>query len=782
MRKMKAIKIKRPLCFFSLIFFFIVFLFTTVFDPEENIKRFASYVGEGSVISLRGRLEKKENKNGSSLLYLNDVEVWKKEDKSDMRSCKGLIVYLSKPVYDLVKELPPLGSQIRVKGKYSTYKKAENKGNFDAFKYYGLRGIYGRVTNGRIEALSGEYSFFKDRLFIIKEDTKKIYESYLKEDEAGTLTALILGDKTDLDSVIKESYQNASISHILSLSGLHIATLGLFLLKLLRRSGMNILPASLISSLIMCSYFVMTGMSVSTTRALIMFLMGLIATIAGRSYDLISAAAFSAIIILITEPGYLYDSGFLLSFLAVLGINYVNPIITLLFKEFLKKSSFYLKEGFFWDIFKKLIASLGFSLSIQISTLPITLHSFSQISFLGVFVNLLVIPLMSILLGAGIALSITGRLFQNIILTTGLCRLLAFFIHTILDIYGKLAELSTNIPLNIFVAGMPLKLQCIIYFLLLIIVYILLSGLKDMGERRRKRTARASLFILVFSFFILSLRFESDVELHVLSVGQGDCSLIIGKKTPVILVDGGSTDIKKVGKYRIEPSLKAYGISKIDMVFISHLDSDHVNGIIEILENEFSVIQIDKLILSKSVPLMEHNENYEKLIRACKKKNTRILLMDKGESIEYPKNSIYRGVRIVCLAPDVTKGQEWKRRDINDNSLVIKYSFGNAFSVLFTGDISSQVEKELSGTGRVTVLKCPHHGSKTASSMGYLQELSPIVTSISCGVDNSYGHPHKEVLERLEVLGSRVYRTDQSGEISLKLKGDELYVERCLEK
>ncbi|MCR5109059.1 MAG: DNA internalization-related competence protein ComEC/Rec2 [Lachnospiraceae bacterium] len=787
--------IRRPMCLFCLIFVIFLYILTRGSDSLSNVSAFADNIGEGTELTLTGILEKKEIKETSTLLLLSDVSYSIKgsDAKGEIRLNKKISVYLKDP-----SPLPRIGSRVCVKGNFSPYERACNTGNFDAMKYYSLRGIYGKLYDSRIIAVSREYSELRDFLYELKERTKRVYHSYLKDNDPGTLSALILGDKTELDSMVKESYQNASISHILSLSGLHIATLGLMLLSLLKRLGIKPFLSSILASFVMICYCLMTGLSISSVRALIMFLLGVLAGLIGRTYDLMSSAALSAVLILLTEPYYLYDSGFLLSFSAIMGINYIYPSIFGLLSKLVNITLSSDEGNLITSFGKKILSSLIFSLSIQLATLPVTQYSFFRLSLIGTLCNLIVIPLMSVLLFLGVGLSVLGNLALSLAeasvlkgfpytVTDSLCLLCSRIIHLILSLYDKLALISSGIPGNIWVCGKPSVIRCCIYYFMLTCFVILSSAITSknlyFNQKNRRFLLRLILLIPVLSVYIISIRPDSDIELHTISVGQGDCTLIYGKKTPTILIDAGSTDIKNVGKYRILPCLMAHGISEIDLIFISHFDSDHVNGILELLNDELCVIKADRIILSEAVPFSE-NKNYEALLSSCKAKDIPVLYMDADDTLTFKDQ---KDIRITCLSPDVSGSDSWRSRDINDNSLVLKFEYGDNFSALFTGDISKSVEndllknKEISDqTGRISYLKCAHHGSSTASSLEFLSCISPLMSTISCGVDNSYGHPHKETLEALKALNTPYYITSESGEITVSLESEGMDVSTFL--
>ncbi len=810
---------KRPVCVLCLAFAAVIYLMGMLFPPWAHAEHIRDSISDGTFLTVTGTLAGIEHKSFSTILQLKSISIRSERDIPDASSPldgevkgltpQGMFAYLKTPE---AAEGLNIGCRVLVTGEFSGFDSAENNGNFDAFRYYAIRGFEGRLKNAAVVDRSGSYSYISDRLFRLRERTREVFFSYLNEEEAGTLTALILGDKTGLDAEVKESYQSAGIAHILSLSGLHIATVGLLLFSALRRSGMRTWLSSAASGLVMLLYSIMTGMSVSTVRALIMFILGVTAVALKRTYDLLSAAALSSLIILLQNPGWIFDSGFLLSFTAVMGIGLIYPML-----EYAKKS---LCKGLHTDLSRsrsplvrglgKTLEALFFSASIQLGTLPVTEYSFFQIPLAGILLNLIVIPLMSVLLGCGITLSVFGNIA---FITEGsgpagaaahmLGSLSSGAASLILRLYELMTSASAEAGNGLFICGRPEKYQIALYLSIITLLYVLFCVTEGRKRRLRnsggrgegtsegapdRRFAAACLLMIPLAVFCLSFRYRAELEVHAVSVGQGDCTLIFGRNRPCIMIDGGATDVKNTGKYRILPCLKAYGISTVDYVFISHFDADHVNGITELLEDRNCGVRLKRIIISSVVPLLGENENYEKMLEAAKaaRREVPVFMMDFNDTIRD------RGLCIACLGPDVKGSDAFRQRDLNDNSLILRLEDERSgFSAMFTGDMSREVEKELirelSGFGDgsisgalspVTYLKVAHHGSKTGSDEEFIKLLSPRVSTISCGRDNSYGHPHRETLETLSLIkGNRIFETPKCGEITIKLSAGRIFTE-----
>lgn len=269
------------------------------------------------------------------------------------------------------------------------------------------------------------------------------------------------------------------------------------------------------------------------------------------------------------------------------------------------------------------------------------------------------------------------------------------------------------------------------------------------------------LMLAATSSVILAAHPREDIEIRNVDVGQGDCALIWGDDIPVIMIDGGSSSIKQVGSYRIVPVLKANRIGSIDCCFLTHMDSDHVSGVLEMLEDELCPVRIKKVIVSAASAKLDGNcENMQRLQKAADNGRTKVVTISAGDTVSAGN------IRIRCLSPP--DDMPSSAFDANDASLVLDIRLNDRrdFSALFTGDISENTERQiLNCVDSCTYLKVAHHGSATSTCTSFLDRTRPKIGAISAGIDNPYGHPTRQALERLAGSGVKIYRTDQSGEI-----------------
>lgn len=639
------------------------------------------------------------------------------------------------------------GDTVMVKGNIKDFKLPRNDGQFDQKAYYQSIGYFYKISAKDISLISPKKTHMK----IVNKVRDKIAESFeetASQGDSGVLKAIVLGDKQDMDSEYYALYQRNGIAHILAISGLHVSFVGLALYRLLRKSGVSCVMAFGVLSAFLCFYALLTGNGVSARRAVIMCVVNTGAEIVGRMYDALSALSLAAVILITENPFVIYNSGFLLSFSAILGICILVTKVTEILKPPVDKWSgnVYFDTPVVIKYGKKMagnvIMSFAQSFSISVFMLPVVLYSFYETPVLGVFLNVLVIPLMSIVLFSGIA----GGIIAVFSAAAG-----SFFIgstHYILLFYQMLCNITDKIPFNVWTVGKPDIWQIALYYVCLILGMHVVCRIKN---------KKAGMFILLsLVMCVISYRRSCDVQIDMIDVGQGDC-IYVSSSGINMLFDGGSTDISQVGKYRIQPFLKSRGVKQLDYVFVSHTDKDHISGIIELIEDKSSVAI--KTIVMQDYEPAKTEENY---IRICE------LAKERGIRIAYASNEKFNITRdelnIKCVSP--CKNAEYG--DINAASAVYVLQY-KEFKMLMTGDMTMESEEHIDpeSIGKITCLKVAHHGSKTSGGKEFISELSPDAAIISCGIKNRFGHPSPQTLDNLSNSGCIIYETDICGQISI---------------
>ncbi|MCR4625709.1 MAG: ComEC/Rec2 family competence protein [Lachnospiraceae bacterium] len=682
-----------------------------------------------------------------------------------------------------------IGDKINAIGTLYPFTVATNYGQFDQKKYYNTKGYICKLYADEIVALEKNEtirgtirSALFDASLLFKDALSKVFY----EENKGTLTAMLTGDKAELDEDTKEIFQRIGIAHILSISGLHITLLGMGLFNILMLLLKKIRLCSLLTIIIIYLYGVFTGFSVSTQRAVIMIFCMLLARMLLRAYDGQSAAALAACIILVKNPTELYDTGFLLSFTAVFGIFAGNRIRKNLQIE--NPVLIYCIPGFF----------------AQLATFPVilrTYYSFSPYTFLA---NMILLPFMSVIVMSGLVAGIFGCIYllsgTGIFLNIGI--IAGGPANYLLKAYGAVSEWLLSLPGADIITGCPGVVQCFAYYLMFFCcVYISGKagrfikkdhkaytddrkiGLSGAFTKHYKELLTAGTgAVIIVMFVVLTFKTgRNKLYTAFLDVGQGLC-VYTETEDMVILADGGSSNVKNVGKYRIEPFLLYRGISEIDICFITHTDTDHTSGIKELLK--------DGRIKIKNMVLGINNSENEPLIILAREKGVNVIYAKTGDVFEgdisadaISNNIIFddkkeekydKNMKMKILSPDLGFIYE----DKNQASLVILLDYED-MRMLLPGDSDLFAESEYIryiDEKNVDVMQSPHHGSKYSGSELLLEKTRPTVTVISCSKTNVYGHPAKETLERLENIGSKYYITAHSGMIGIKYDGNGKYI------
>ena len=664
--------------------------------------------------------------------------------------------------------LPRAGSYVRVLGEVSPFLQATNPGEFDAAAYYRRKDCLFALRKTKITAQTKNYGRLEEFLSQLRYESEVLFRKLLGEKNGATASAMVLGRKKGMDSEVKALYQGAGISHLLAISGLHLSLIGAGLFGLLKKVRLPVTLSAGISTWILIVYAQLTGMGISTRRALVMFLLFLAAGLLKRTPDLPTSLAVAALLLLVPKPQRILDAGFQLSFSAVLGIAVMIPVLQDGWED--AAPSLRVADGVAgWNIAraaivraccllrKNILAGLG----ITMTMLPFLLIHFYEWSPWSVLLNLAVIPLMGILLPCLIGLQLVARLTALANCLELPQHLLCAAIEAIFSCYEQLCRFTTALPGSILHTGYPTWQALAVYTIGLI-------ALAVSGKKLRPHLRLAAAVCLMGIFLI---RLPGELNVTMLDVGQGECVGIETREHHVYLVDAGSTSKKKTGQYQIIPWLKYIGTRSVEGIFITHWDEDHISALGELLEwSKSSRVKIRRIFLP-DVALKD--EVLETLLQQIEEANVSVEYLSAGEHMTDG------ALQISCLHPYAKKVPE----DRNDASLVLRLSQGD-FQMLLTGDLEKSGEDWLVEQARpaveqphpaaqnplrCTILDAGHHGASNATGEALLDLAQPELVLISCGKNNRYGHPAPETLKRLEERGIRWYSTAEVGAIQVQV-------------
>lgn len=684
---------------------------------------------------------------------------------------KGVLCYMKE------EDLPKTGSLVVVQGSFRAFLHATNPGEFDAADYYGITGQQGRLMEGKITAVSSGYNGFREGMYQVREYLSLLLDACYDEADASVMKAMLLGEKGMLDADLKELYRANGIIHILAISGLHLSIIGMGCYGLLQRIRAPKAVNIIICIALMYCYGTMTGMGTSMLRAYVMFVLRLVADLIGRTYDLLTGVAVSALLILLQQPLYLQHSGFLFSFGAVCGIGILLPEAE---KNLLGHSR---------------IGQTVFSGAvIAVSTMPVYLCFYYEFPVYSVILNLIVIPCMTLLLLCGLAGLGAAALF----LPLGAAAV--YPVHMLLRFYEDCCRICLRMPGHTWVTGHPELWQILLFFGILL-------GLVVWNGRMPKMLFWQG---ILCALLVFGIRLPQGLQITMVDVGQGDCIYLSENHRIHILIDGGSSDKSDVSEYQMIPYLKYEGVSCLDAVIVTHPDSDHISGVCSMLEeaSRGGGIAI-KVLYLPDVGEKGRNEGYRRLEDLAAEAGVGVRYIGSGDCLRW------RNVMITCMHPE--KG--WNTEDCNAYSTVLHLSYGD-FTALFTGDLEGEGEKRVAeivkkvnrsvnrngenadkmtesgpiigesvpGAGfkeltlkDITLLKVAHHGSRYSTNEEFLRELNPKLALISSGRNNRYGHPHAELTERLKEQGSLILGTQESGAITVHVRRRRVWIETFLE-
>lgn len=742
---------RRPLLCGCICLFVIVALWTKLFHPLP--RSMESAYREGDYVTLRGQVYQKEYRisygEEKVLLYLNSISYDQGADAPFIPTKikqGNLICEVSPQELERFTQVPPLGCYLMVEGTLQPFLHATNEGEFDAAGYYAIEGVVGKVKDARMLGIDNQRWPVREALYKLRQHWLKNLYMAFPEREASLLAKMLLGDGSGLDKEIRELYQSNGIVHILSISGLHITLLGMGLYQGLRRLTIPIVPSAILGGVLILLYGLMTGFSVSACRAVGMYLIRMLGEVWGRTYDMLTAMGVLAVLMLVDNPLLSYHSGYLLSFFSVCGVGLLVPILTPTGQGFIARpwdSKFVILLKSIWG---RAVSGLAISCSVTLFTLPIQFFFFYKIPVYSVFINLLVIPFMSVVMGVGIVVMILPFLAFLSPVEVGIFSWFEWLCHAF-----------EGLPGHTLLIGRPAVWKILVYYGLLLLAIWL-----------HKKRKVLTYICFVLGVLLLLIRFPVGTQIYCLDVGQGDCFVVRTGENKCFLFDGGSSSRQEVGERVIVPFLQYHGIGRLDGVFLSHGDADHVNGILQILEKD--LLEIETVFLPDV-----QDEGMVVLAEKLKE-------LDGFQVQRIQKGDVWKGdeFNLECLHP--SKGYQGES---NETSACYLFR-AEGFSMLFTGDVEGKGERCLveelqrRNIRVVDVLKVAHHGSVNGTSREMLAQMHPRLAVISCGRNNSYGHPHEETLERLQKSGSRIMSTPEYGRIRIDVEGGK--VEGYLEK
>lgn len=578
------------------------------------------------------------------------------------------------------------GDKIKVTGVLKEPSTNNIFNNFNYKKYLYNKKIYYIIEASKIDKIQNN----NNHIYTIK---NLLYTRINSLKSSNYIKALLFGDNK-LDKEIKTSYQINGISHLFSVSGFHINFITSIIYFYLDRVTYNKKIKYITVDIFLVLYLLLCN-TTSLLRCTVMNILLSINHLLKLNIKKIDIVLLTLILCIIINPFIIYDIGFIYS--------YTISFFLILYKNKYKTNN-------------KLLKIIYISLISFLVSLPINIYTSYEINFLSIILNIIIVPIVSLILLPLSLLTLIFPILDNIL-------------YLITSILEKISLYTSNINIFKQVLSKPSIILIIIYYLVIILIL--------------SKNKHYYLILILLIFHKTIPLYNSNLEVVMFDVGEADSMLIStpSKKVNILIDTGRGIDINNIIIY-----LKSIGISKLNYLIITHGDEDHIGGALYLIDN----FKVDNVILNKG----DYTELEVELITHLKNKN-----------IKYTNNIN----KIPLLGSYMYLLNTKKFSNENDNSIVTYFEY-QKYKFLFMGDSSSKTEEYLINNYNLTnisFLKVGHHGSNTSSSPLFINKINPKVSLISVGRNNFYHHPNKKVLTNLS--NSVIYRTDINKSIKIKI-------------
>lgn len=656
---------------------------------------------------------------------------------------------------DFVPRLSP-GDRVRATVKLRTPTGDRNPGGFDYRGYLRGRG-YTRTGTVRarddLEVIRSEASLL-DALVVtpLRRHVREAIRQNLSGDPAALVEGVLLGDKSGVSDPVREAFSRSGVSHVLAVSGLHVGLVAGGAFFLARSVGGGAVVCGVSTSIVVWVYALITGLPASVVRAASVACLVVWARACRVQISALNALGLAGLLILVFRPFDLLSLGFQLSFAATGGILLLyRPITDLLA----------FGGGYRWRTWVAM--PLSVSVAAQLSTMPLIVAAFGQVSVIATLANLVVVPLMSGAVGIGLLTVVAAGVSVD----------LAAILNG-----ANWAALSASLWLAHRLAAPEWAAVSVVAPSLSSTVVFVCALLILVESVRASRWCSTLVIVGLVAANVSVWRTvipEDRLIVRVIDVGQGDAILLSFPNGRQMLVDGGIAGFgQDAGDRAILPLLRYLGISRLDAVVASHPHADHVGGLVTILDR----VEVGHYLESGQYYGSATAGRIQDLIAR----------RGMGQHVVAAGDTLvgFGAASVVVLhpRPEFVNPDGPAPDGLNNGSVVFKVTYRGQ-SVLLTGDIEHETDPALlSWGGRLasTILKSAHHGSKTSSTSAFLNVVKPEWVAISCGIDNKFKHPSPEVLERYAQQNADVRRTDLSGCVTYEIDGQGVKVRGHLEE
>lgn len=612
-----------------------------------------------------------------------------------------------------------IGNDVILKVNLLLPHKNTNPNQFNYQNYLNSLGInyIANLTTKNIKEVNKKAFSIEKSIYNYRKKLSNHFEKVYSANTLAFIKGFIYGDKTKFTADQLEAFYNVGLGHILVVSGLHFGILFVILQLLLSKINLNQIHKLIIINIILIMFLGITGFKISSIRAFLMIISLESIYMIDRRLDVLNFISFLSILILLVNPFSIYSISFILSFGAIFSI------------------------ALFYNKFNKILPDfLSIVLSVQIIIGLINIHTFNQINFATLLINI-PINMIVVILYALILLNIILYPVQIITLIITWVINKIFLLVNFLD-----KQKFMKIILPSFSKWEIILILCIAFALIL-------------NYEKKKIKYRNILYVFLIGLLMLNSvnLLNRNLKIYFYDVKSGDSIFISTPQKNKVLIDTGRDDsYNLIGDILLKNSIK-----DIDMLFLTHNHNDHIGGIENLLKSH----RVNYLFIPKYSSIINDLDEMKELFL----KDTKIIYLQTGDQIKYD------GLVLTVLNPTNNSLNE------NNQSLVLDVKYGE-YDMLFTGDIEKEIESNLIEqlSRRYDILKVPHHGSETSSTKNFVNQIKPLYSVIQVG-KNNYGHPNKDVIKKYQDIDSQILRTDLDGciifELGQKIKINTLIVE-----
>ncbi len=710
------------------LFWYFVFLFA-FFNANFRIKNYDTlYQIAPKDAAITGQIASiASGEKGKEKFFFNVKKISYDKKEIDVKAKTYVNIYSVKNVIK-----PNIGDTYVIKGKLRPPFKASNPSQFDYGKYLKNFGVftlfYAQETDFKKldTKLSLKWSFLQG-LNNIRNQILTTHAKYLKSPNLEILGGIVFGDDAVTPpDYIKKSFINSGLLHILAASGMNVAIIygiWFFILQKLR-VPFNITVSSGIFVIIF--YALMTGLGPSVIRAAIMLIFVLLGKLIDRDAHSISLLSFVALLMLIYNPAYINDVGFQLSFLVTFGLLITAPVVF----ERLK----YIPNWLSGAVFIPIIA--------QIWVAPLQMYYFNSFSLYSVFANIAIMPFVSIISFGGFLSSVLA-IFKPIADST--CFIFDLVLNPVLNALVAISQYFSNLPHSLVITPQPNDFQMILYYFLVVLITLLFK----FGWKKRIITATIISLAILFVLYIPLP--DKNFETIVFDVQNADAFLIKTPKNKYFIIDTGKQGFKG-GKSQADFIILAYlkdkGIKNIEGLILTHFDSDHAGGAVDLIKN----LNVNAIYLNS---LDDKSPLAQKIYTLAKNKKVKTFAVKNNEIIYFEPD-----FKIKTFISGI------KTSD-NENSVITLVSRGD-FDELFMGDAGVEAFNKIAPyMPDIEVLKVGHHGARNVVNKKMIEKLKPEIALISTG-PNNYGHPSGVTLEVLQNQNVKIFITEKQNSLKIK--------------